>query len=77
MADQAWPEKGDGVETSSPNLPGMIVLADLQAIQGSGKHHVLVRHYKALLWADSYKVRWASFQQECFVEGYRNCPQSD
>jgi hypothetical protein len=53
------------------------VLADLQAIQGSGKHHGPIRHYKALLQADSYKVGWASFQQECSVEGYRNFPQPD
>jgi hypothetical protein len=63
--------------TSGPNLPGKIVLVDLKAIQGSGKHHGPVWHYKALLWADSYKVGWASFQLECSIEGYRNCPQLD
>jgi hypothetical protein len=63
--------------TSGPNLPGKIALADSKAIQGSGKHRGPVRHYKALLRVVSYKVGWASFQLECFVEGYRNCPQPD
>jgi hypothetical protein len=63
--------------TSGPNLPGKIVLVDSEAIQGSGKHHGPVRHYKALLRDDSYKVGWASFQLECSIEGYRKCPQPD
>jgi hypothetical protein len=60
--------------TSGPNLLGKIALVDLEAIQGSGKHHGPVQHYKALLQADSYKFGWASIQLECSVEGYRNCP---
>jgi hypothetical protein len=47
--------------TSGLNLPGKIALVDLVAIQGYGKHHGPVRHYKALLQDDSYKVGWASF----------------
>jgi hypothetical protein len=47
---------------------------ELHSIQDSGKNHSPVRDYKALLWADSYKVGWASFQQECSVEDYKNSP---
>ena len=60
--------------TSGPNLLGKIALVDSEAIQGSGKHHVTVWHYKALLWDDSYNMDWASFQLECSIEGYRKGP---
>jgi hypothetical protein len=57
-----------------PKLSEKIVLEELQPIHGSGKHHGPVWAYKSLLWVDSYKVVWASFQQECSIGGYKNFP---
>jgi hypothetical protein len=53
------------------------MLIELQPIQDSGKNNIHVWDYKALLQVDSYKMGWASFQQECFVEDYENFPQPD